>query len=48
MTEERDDSLFHSVDAVVFESKKKQNPAIDIPQEEVEEEVKGKKVMFLL
>lgn len=44
MTEEGNNSSFHSVDAVVYDSKKKKNPAIDVPQEKVEDDLKGKKV----
>lgn len=45
MAEEKDNSSFHCVDAVVYDSKKKKNPGIDMPQEQIEDDLKGKKVV---
>ena len=45
MAEEKDNSSFHCVDTVVYDSKKKKNPGIDLPQEQIEDDLKGKKVV---
>lgn len=43
-----DSRTFHSVDAVIFESKKMKNPSMTPQSENLEDNVKGKKVNSLL
>ena len=45
--EQTSDNAFYSIDAVMFDSKKKKNPNIQTDPKNLEEDVKGKKVMFV-
>ena len=45
MAEEKDNSSFQCVDAVVYDSKRKKVAGIDLPPEQIEDDLKGKKVV---